>query len=567
MAYEVLARKWRPQQFSDVVGQDHVTRTLINAIESGRVAHAYLFVGPRGTGKTSTARILAKALNCVKGSTPTPCDQCDSCREIIAGSSLDVQEFDAASNTGVDYIRELRESVSYAPTRGPFKVYIIDEVHMLSNSSFNALLKTLEEPPPHVKFIFATTEPQKIPATIISRCQRFDLRRIAAGDIIQRLSEIAQAEQVELDDDALLAIARGAEGGLRDAESAMDQLISFRGKKICENDVLSVFGLVARKTLDDLASALLQGDAMKALALVAELDRAGKDFQRLIQELIEHYRDVLVCLHAGQQAAGLDITDARLSVLKGQAAQTDTARVLRVVEVLTETEARLRYSMSRRTLLEIAMVRCARAAKAVTLEEILQTLSGLRGSGAVAHVAEARPAFPAPAPVAPVSEKKVIASSAVETVADEPVEELSEEPVGDPIQRLSKRWHEVVERAGNVAALAKTYLKDAKPLRMVGQHVTIGFDPEFAANKDKLMSVPRGQKAVQHALSEILRQNVTVEMIVLDAKSTLPGDIKMIDGSGAPTKAAPKTRQEWINNPVVKKTLEMFNGGLLDIRE
>ena len=230
MAYEVLARKWRPQQFDDVVGQEHVTQTLKNAITSERVAHAYLFVGPRGVGKTSTARIFAKALNCEKGPTATPCDKCDSCREITAGNSLDVLEIDAASNTGVDNVRDLRENVRYAPARGPFKIYIIDEVHMLSVAAFNALLKTLEEPPAHVKFIFATTEPQKVPATILSRCQRFDLRRISMSDIVERLSEIAEAEKIEIDEDALLAIARGAEGGLRDAESALDQFIAFRGK-------------------------------------------------------------------------------------------------------------------------------------------------------------------------------------------------------------------------------------------------------------------------------------------------------------------------------------------------
>ena len=253
MSYEVLARKWRPQQFDDVVGQDHVTQTLKNAITSERIAHAYLFVGPRGIGKTSVARIFAKALNCEEGPTETPCDKCDSCREIATGTNLDVIEIDGASNNSVDQIRDLRETVKYAPNHGTFKVYIIDEVHMLSNAAFNALLKTLEEPPPHVKFIFATTEPEKILATIVSRCQRFDLRRIPVGLIIDRLKGIAEAEGITIDDDALLAVARGAEGGMRDAQSALDQLISFCGKSIKEENVLSVFGLVAREKLEGLA--------------------------------------------------------------------------------------------------------------------------------------------------------------------------------------------------------------------------------------------------------------------------------------------------------------------------
>ena len=281
MAYEVLARKWRPQKFDDVVGQEHVTQTLKNAIKGDRVAHAYLFVGPRGVGKTSTARIFAKALNCEKGPTATPCDQCDSCKEIMAGNNLDVLEIDAASNTGVDNVRDLRDNVRYAPSRGPFKIYIIDEVHMLSTAAFNALLKTLEEPPKHVKFVFATTEPQKVPATILSRCQRFDLRRISVKDIVKRLTEVAEAEKIEIDEDAMLAIARGAEGGLRDAESSLDQLIAFRGKNIGEEDVLSVFGLVARHALDELAVAVLKGNIVAAIKLVAEMDESGKDIQRV----------------------------------------------------------------------------------------------------------------------------------------------------------------------------------------------------------------------------------------------------------------------------------------------
>ena len=293
MGYEVLARKWRPQQFDDVVGQEHVTRTLRNAIEANRIAHAYLFVGPRGIGKTSLARIFAKALNCQTGMTPTPCDQCDSCREITAGTGLDVLEIDGASNNGVDQVRDLRETVKYAPAHSRFKIYIIDEVHMLSAAAFNALLKTLEEPPPHVKFLFATTEVDKILATIISRCQRFDLRRIPLAGIMDRLRHIASAEKVVVDEDALSAIARGSEGGLRDAESALDQLIAFKGERIGEADVLSVFGLVSRDLLERLVEGVLRGDIPTLMRLVAELDAAGKDFQRLLVDVLYLFRDLL----------------------------------------------------------------------------------------------------------------------------------------------------------------------------------------------------------------------------------------------------------------------------------
>ena len=258
MSYQVFARKYRPQTFDDLVGQSHVSRTLKNAVAQNRLAHAYLFVGPRGVGKTSTARILAKSLNCEKGPTVTPCGVCDNCREIAAGNSLDVIEIDGASNNSVDDVRELRDNVRYAPAKGRYKIYLIDEVHMLSSAAFNALLKTLEEPPPHVKFIFATTEPQKMLATILSRCQRFDLHRIPANLIAQHLQLIAGKEKISLDPAAAHAIARGAEGGLRDAESMLDQLVAFCGEKIAENDVLNVFGFTSQQTVAGFTEKILQ---------------------------------------------------------------------------------------------------------------------------------------------------------------------------------------------------------------------------------------------------------------------------------------------------------------------
>ena len=576
MAYEVIARKWRPQKFDDVVGQEHVTQTLKNAIKSDRVAHAYLFVGPRGVGKTSTARIFAKALNCEKGPTATPCDKCDSCKEIMAGNNLDVLEIDAASNTGVDNVRDLRDNVRYAPSRGPFKIYIIDEVHMLSTAAFNALLKTLEEPPKHVKFVFATTEPQKVPATILSRCQRFDLRRISVKDIVKRLSEVAEAEKLEIDDDAMLAIARGAEGGLRDAESALDQLIAFRGKNIKEEDVLSVFGLVARHTLDELALAVLKGNIVAAIKLIAEMDEGGKDIQRVILELLEHFRNVLVCLYTGETFVGLDLTEGQVETIKAHAAVTDPARLLRVVDILSETENRMRYALSRRTLLETALIRASRVAKVVTIDEIMSQLESLKralsGQGGGAS-----PELP---PVKVSAHEKVTYQEPVKQKAP-PVVAESREPlekvaVGDELKMLNDKWREIVERVGHTAALAKNYLIDAKPMKIVGNQVSIGFDPEFAENKEKI-DFGRNRKAIEKTIGEILRRDVTVDFCVLDARSTLPGDIKIAGSTGA-SKTQPgeppgsataslKTKQEWMKNPTVRKALEMFNGDVTDVRK
>lgn len=575
MAYEVLARKWRPQRFDEIVGQQHVTQTLKNAIESDRVAHAYLFVGPRGVGKTSTARILAKALNCAKGKTVEPCGKCDSCKEIMAGSSLDVLEIDAASNTGVDNVRDLRDNVRYAPARGPFKIYIIDEVHMLSPQAFNALLKTLEEPPAHVKFIFATTEPQKILATILSRCQRFDLRRISTKDIVGRLSEIATAEKVKIDQDALLAIARGAEGGLRDAESALDQLIAFRGKSIKEEDVLSVFGLVARQTLEGLANSILEGNISKAIALVAELDESGKDIQRAVLELLEHFRNIIICQYAGESIVGLDLTEAQVATIRAQAAAVDAERVLRVLDILSEAENRMRFALSRRTLLETAVIRCARAVTTVSLDALIGELNRLKtamggGSAPAPEESSYAPKAQRPAaaretmipPAKPAAHKVVAPATAVEPRGEE-----------EELKALSTRWHEIVERVGHTAVLAKGYLSDAKPVKVTSTGVTIGFDPEFASNKDKI-DFPRNRNAIKHVLGEVLKRDVSIEFTVLDAKATLPGDIKLKEthpgtAPASQTKAGltAKTRLEWIKDPTVRKTLEMFNGDIIDVRE
>src|SRR5437667_2576290 len=281
MSYQVIARKYRPQRFGDVVGQEHVTQTLSNAIEQNRIAHAYLFCGPRGTGKTTIARIFAKSLNCTGGPRVEFEETDPRCVEIAEGRSLDVLEIDGASNNGVEQVRDLRETCKYAPASSKFKIYIIDEVHMLTTAAFNALLKTLEEPPAHVKFMFATTEPEKVLPTILSRCQRFDLRRIPVGKIVQHLTQIAKSEKVQIEEAALFAVARGAEGGMRDAESALDQLISFCGDTIQESDVLSMFGLAAQGQILELSRAVLGGEVETALRELNGLARHGKDLGRL----------------------------------------------------------------------------------------------------------------------------------------------------------------------------------------------------------------------------------------------------------------------------------------------
>lgn len=406
MAYEVLARKWRPKTFDDVVGQDHVTRTLAHAIEQDRIAHAYLFIGPRGIGKTTLSRIFAMALNCEKGPTMTPCGECENCKGIATGSDMDVIELDAASNNKVEDIHAVLDQVQFAPTHSRFKIFILDEVHMLSNAAFNALLKTLEEPPPYVKFIFATTEGDKVLPTIVSRCQRFDLRRITTGDSLRRLRFICNAEAITISDDALLAIARGSNGGLRDALSALDQLIAFKGTDLTEADVLAVFGLVSREALESLALAILEGDIAGILKAVDAFESSGKDMRRLTAELLWHFRNLLVFQQAGAELAKQDVTAEQLAVLEAQAKLAPPQRIVEITGQLSEMEGRLRSALSVRTLVEMTLIRCARAAKTVSLDEVIKRLTTLRDQ-VIRHLAATATPRSVAAPAAPVAAPRV----------------------------------------------------------------------------------------------------------------------------------------------------------------
>src|SRR5687768_2992439 len=563
MSYQVIARKYRPQRFSEVVGQEHVTQTLANAISQNRIAHAYLFVGPRGTGKTTIARIFAKCLNCTGGPKPDFPDDDQKCNEITEGRSIDVLEIDGASNRGIEEIRDLRETVKYVPATSKFKIYIIDEVHMLTKEAFNALLKTLEEPPEHVKFMFATTEPEKVLPTILSRCQRFDLRRILASLIVKHLGEIAAKEKVEIDDAALYAIARGAEGGMRDAESTLDQLISFCGNKIQEPDVLSMFGLAARAQLLALATNILSGDASAALRELNELARNGKDLARLLSDLLGHFRNLMIFQFSKGDLALLDISEAEAATIAQQAQEISGDAVTRVMEVLADAEGRLRDAASKKIFLEITLLKAIEARNALSIDSVLKKLQQLRGGEIISPTPApgpvVRPSAPAPTPITPREAQP-------ESVAPVPAPVASS--LNEDIEML---WSNLVEAAGRASSFIKAYLLESHPVAISKSTFTIGFDPIF---KDHIgmIDVPKNRAILEAKLKE-LGHNVSIKVVQAEAPAgrvrrapepLIPSEqprtsapLKAEQPASAPISAASSfTKEDFKNDPLIRKALE-----------
>ncbi len=411
--YLVLARRWRPQTFEDVVGQEHITRTLQNAVRAGRISHAFLFIGSRGVGKTTSARILAKCLNCtsVDAPTPEPCGACANCASIAAGSNIDVIEIDGASNNSVEDVRQIRENVRMVPSGSRYKVYVIDEVHQLSIAAFNALLKTLEEPPAHAVFILATTEAHKIPATIISRCQRFDFRRVGLDDLIGLLRKICDAEGVACSDEALHAIARAADGGVRDAESILDQLISYCDTEITFQDVFDVLGLVDWQVLHTLCEGLRQKDVAILLRIVDDVVGSGKDLSEFAQEILRYFRNLLV-IKSGAPDELLALPELEVEVMRQAAGGFTLTELIRLVEQFAELISGLESQLAQRTALEALLIRLARRSVDVSVDSVLEKLAMLGEGIEVENLAPPRRSEQAPKPSEPGEESPVARSAA-----------------------------------------------------------------------------------------------------------------------------------------------------------
>ncbi len=507
MPYVVFALKWRPKNFDEVIGQEHIVSTLKNSLVKNRLAHAYLFCGPRGVGKTSMARILAKSLNCKNGPTLTPCQVCPACVEIAQSRSMDVIEIDGASNRGIDEIRTLRENVKFSPVSGKFKIYIIDEVHMLTPEAFNALLKTLEEPPEFVKFIFATTHPHKVIPTILSRCHRFDFRRIPVMEIIAQLEKIVKEENIAIDKEVLFAIAKSSDGSLRDAESILDQLVSFAKEKVTLKDVISVLGVVEQDALFEITDKIIQKDALAALELFNKIIDEGKDTGVFLSYLIEHFRNLMVAKISRADSRLIDLPQDICERLLKQADAFTLDEIFSAFNVMVNTQETAKRMDSVRIPLEISLVKLAQEKKD----------SGLK---------------------APVKEARNDPSQ-----TDDPPANNESAAISVTLDEIRNNWQNLIERLKFVKISVATYLNEGNPEKLAGSALTISFAKDSSLHKESLER-KENKAIIEKAIAELLNCQLRINFILSkeDAK---------------------KQEEQDENNPMIKSVLDAFGGKIV----
>ena len=523
--HKALYRVYRPKNFSDVIGQEHIVRTLKNQIDNNNVGHAYLFCGTRGTGKTSTAKIFSRAVNCTNLHNDEPCNECENCREILEDKTMDVVEIDAASNNSVDDIRELRENVKYSPAKAKYKVYIIDEVHMLSQGAFNALLKTLEEPPSYVIFILATTEPHKIPATILSRCQRFDFKRVTVKDISSRMRYICEKEGIEADEKALNLIARNSQGALRDALSILDQCISFEGNKISYNDVIELLGSVNIEQLFDLAESIIKEDTRKSLQILNDFIIWGKDVRNLVNDLIDHFRNLMVCKISNDLDEIISLPEETIDLLKQQAETIDTNNLIRILNILSEAQDGMKISSNPRVLMEVTMMKIAQPMFDESKEALIKRIENLEqkiesGNIKVNHISTNQT-------VDNFNENNQQNNNTVEKQEDENIE--YENLKGDDIKLVEKSWKKILQKMKeDKNQVIRALLQDVDSFNISEDTLYIIFTDNYSFAKSRLDS-PATIQYVEKVIREVLNRSFSVKIALKSQLSNLNTQIKKED--------------------------------------
>jgi DNA polymerase-3 subunit gamma/tau len=572
MSYLVLARKWRPQTFEDVVGQKPITQALQNAIATKRVAHAYLFAGPRGVGKTSVARILAKALNCQEGPTPHPCDHCGFCQEVRNGISVDVLEVDGASNRGINEIRELRENVKYLPSKNKYKIYIIDEVHMLTTEAFNALLKTLEEPPPHVIFVFATTEAHKIPLTILSRCQRYDFKRIPSAAILDQLKKITAREGMEVSDPSLHLIARQAQGSMRDAQSLLDQVLSFSGQKVSDEEVIEALGIIDRKILHETIQALAEGDRGRLLQIVEGVYTFGYDLKEFCGELAQLMRDLLVLkllAKSPQDASGLiDLPEEEIHDLSGQAEKFSQEEIHSLFRALLAAHDEAARSAFPRLIVEMTLTRVARRKPVLSVEEVLERLQAMEerllAGGETTSPIPSLPAAPPPVRRPVVSEGRKEPEEEMQEVSEaEPAAyQTAGEKTADLSAETQEAWKEFIHFAKKKKPPFASLLEHGQPLTLNDSLLEVGY-PEKSFYLERMQEADN-LNFLQTLSGEFFKRNLKAKICSLHPGALPRGPAP--EGKGERKNSKREKEEETLNHPLVREAINIFGGRVVEVK-
>lgn len=533
MSYMALYREWRPKVFEDVIGQEHIVRTIKNQILQDRIPHAYLLCGTRGTGKTSTAKILSKAVNCLNPKDGDPCNECEMCREINEGTLLDVIEIDAASNNRVENIRELIEDVKYPPHKAKYKVYIIDEVHMLSTSAFNALLKTLEEPPGFVIFILATTDPQKVPPTILSRCQRFDFKRIAALDISKRLRRIVDDNGVFAQDKTLDTIARVSDGAMRDALSILDQAMSMTSGKVEQEDVISMLGLTSNEYIFELVDKMIDKNIEDSVKILNNIIQNGKDILQFSKDLTKHFRNLLMVKVSKSPEDIIDASDETINLFKEQAKKIRSEEIMRGINIIVEAENESKLTSQPRVILEMAIIRFCRREYDASPEMLLSRINQLEdkiNSGDITVVTQSEAKAPYEASQKNVKSKKEIQSEANENTSDVQSEvKIPREPGVVELIQVKASWHEVLAliKSSKKVTVA-SWLSLGELIDVSGNNIIISFDSQHVFSKNNLENPPEHKKMVEECFSRILNKDVRVTFTVQNEEKDIDKSIQMV---------------------------------------